>query len=89
MDKEVSKEPMEVDVLVMEPSVEVKRYKVSFDLPEKYWHEDIKRYIFQPLDDLELIISEVPEVSLETSDVWRFSDLLYNGIKHVDIRRVN
>jgi hypothetical protein len=71
------------------PSVEEKRYEIKFDISEKYYHEDIKRYIFQPWDREELVISEIPEVVITTPDIWHVPDLLYRDIKHVEIRRLN
>lgn len=72
-------------------TVEVKKFEVTFNLPEKYWYEDIKRYVFKPSNRQDLIISEIPEVKIEiTSELWRITDMLYSDeIKHVEIRRIN
>jgi hypothetical protein len=71
------------------PTVEAKKYEITFDLPEKYWYDELKRYLFKPWEDEPLIIQTVPEIKIETTDIWRIPGMLNSGdIKHIEIRRI-
>ena len=71
-------------------SVEEKKYEVTFILTDKYWNEDLKRYLFAGFGrDGAIMVSETPEVTTVTSEVWRVNDLLYSGaLSQITIKSV-
>jgi preprotein translocase subunit SecB len=66
------------------------KYEVTLTLSEKFWNDEVKRYLFQGLDRMGLIqVSETPNVTLETTDLWRITDLFYsNAVEQINIKKL-
>jgi hypothetical protein len=61
------------------PTVEEKKFEVTVVVSEKYYNEELKKYLFSFERDYTVMISETPEVTFETSELWRLTDYLYAG----------
>jgi hypothetical protein len=72
------------------PTVDEKKFEVTLTLTEKYWNDDVKRYLIDFGRNGSVMVSETPEVTIEIADLWRVTDALYSDqIKYVEIRRIN
>ena len=65
-------------------------YEVTLTLSEKHWNDEVKRYLFQGLDKMGLIqVSETPDLTVETTDLWRITDMFYNDtIEKISIKKL-
>ena len=71
--------------------VEEKRFLVTFTLSDKYWNEELKRYLFVGFNRGDAVtVAETPEITINTSELWRMNDMLYSGdISNVTVKAVN
>lgn len=71
------------------PTVEEKKFEVTIALSEKYWNDELKKYLFSYERNNTVMISDTPKVTITITDLWRITDLLYTGgTNKVSIRAV-
>jgi hypothetical protein len=58
---------------------EIKQFEVTIALTEKYWNEELKKYIFVFDRNEAVIVSDTPEVTVITTELWRAQILIHDG----------
>ena len=70
--------------------VEEKRFLVTFTLSDKYWNEELKRYLFVGFNRGDAVtVAETPEITINTSELRRMTDMLCSGdVSNVTVKAV-